>query len=58
MVIFDQLPKLYLGLDEQPEITILAIVGLLEKNCPFLFFNLCVSFDMELHKWVDIDIRY
>ena len=47
-----------LGLDEQPEITILAIVGLWGKKFPFLFFNLCVNFDMELHKWVDIDIRY
>ena len=52
MVIFDQLPKLYLGLDEQPE-----IVGLLEKIVLFDFL-MCVNFDMELHKWVDIDIRY
>ena len=41
MVIFDQLPKLYLGLDEQPEITILAIVGLLEKIVLFDFL-ICV----------------
>ena len=41
MVIFDQLPKLYLGLDEQPEITILVIVGLLDKIVLFDFL-ICV----------------